>query len=186
MRAPGTLWEYNDVRVNRLSLSLLQVFRRPLPDVLREALMDPIGASRDWEWQPYRNAFFEIDGVRMPSVPGGSHWGGGLWMSTRDHARFGLLVHRDGRWQDRQLVPASWMAEMRAPCSINPEYGLFWWLNNGRAQFPSAPESCYAARGAGSNLIWIDPDHDLVAVVRWIDKASVDGFIRLVVESATR
>jgi CubicO group peptidase (beta-lactamase class C family) len=184
MRAPGTLWEYNDVRVNRLSLSLLQVFRRPLPDVLREAIMDPIGASRDWEWQPYRNAFVEIDGVRMPSVPGGSHWGGGLWMSTRDHARFGLLVRRDGRWQDRQLVPAAWMAEMRAPCSINPEYGLFWWLNNGRAQFPSAPASCYAARGAGSNLIWIDPEHDLVAVVRWIDKASVDGFIRLVVDSA--
>jgi hypothetical protein len=183
MRPPGTLWEYNDVRVNRLSLSLLQVFRRPLADVLREEIMTPIGASADWQWQPYDNAWTEIDGVRMPSVPGGSHWGGGLWMSSRDHARFGLLVHRGGRWQERQLVPASWMTEMRTPCPINPEYGLLWWLNTGRKQFPSAPESCYAARGAGSNVIWIDPEHDLVAVVRWIDKASMDGFVRLVVSS---
>jgi hypothetical protein len=44
-RAPGTYWEYNDVRVNRLSLALLRVFRRPLPDVLGEAVMDPIGRT---------------------------------------------------------------------------------------------------------------------------------------------
>jgi CubicO group peptidase (beta-lactamase class C family) len=31
MRPPGTVWEYNDVRVNRLSLALLHVFREPLP-----------------------------------------------------------------------------------------------------------------------------------------------------------
>lgn len=183
LRPPGTFWEYNDVRVNRLSLSLLQVFRRPLADVLREAVMDPIGASRDWEWQPYRKAWIDIDGTRMPSVPGGSHWGGGLWMSTRDHARFGLLVHRNGRWGDRELVPHAWIEELRRPCPVNPDYGLLWWLNTGRRQFSAAPESCYAARGAGSNVIFIDPEHDLVAVVRWIDKASIDGFVRLLLES---
>ncbi len=47
----------------------------------------------------------------------------------------------------------------------------------------SAPESCYAARGAGSNVVFIDPDHDLVAVVRWINKASLDGFVKFLVES---
>ncbi len=183
LRSPGTFWEYNDVRVNRLSLSLLQVFRQPLPEVLRSALMDPVGASAEWEWQPYRNSHVEIDGRRMPSVPGGSHWGGGLWMSTRDHARFGLLIHRGGLWQGRQLLPESWVAEMRRPCAINPQYGLLWWLNTGRALFPSAPGSSYAARGAGSNVIWIDPDHDLVAVLRWIDAASADGFLARLLDS---
>jgi len=48
---------------------------------------------------------------------------------------------------------------------------------------PAAPESCYAARGAGSNVIWIDPEHDLVVVVRWIDKASFAGFLELVLAS---
>jgi CubicO group peptidase (beta-lactamase class C family) len=182
LQPPGTLWEYNDVRVNRLSLSLLQRFRRALPEVLREAVMDPIRASSDWQWQPYRNSWVDLDGRRLPSVPGGSHWGGGLWMSTRDHARFALLVHRQGCWQDRALLDARWLREIRRPCPQNPQYGLLWWLNSGRAQFPSAPESCYAARGAGSNVIWLDPEHDLIAVVRWIDKAALDGFVRLVLD----
>ncbi len=177
---PGTLWEYNDVRVNRLSLALLRVFRERLATVLERAVMGPIGASNTWEWQPYRNSWVEVDGVRMPSVPGGSHWGGGLWMSSRDHARFGQLIHQGGRWEGRQLVPRWWIDEMRTPCALNPQYGLLWWLNTGRAQAASAPESCYAARGAGSNVIWIDPEHDLVVVVRWIDKPSVDGFIKRV------
>jgi CubicO group peptidase (beta-lactamase class C family) len=183
LRAPGTHWEYNDVRVNRLSLSLLQLFRRPLPDVLREAVMDPIGASQEWVWQPYRNSWIDCDGRRLPSVPGGSHWGGGLWMSSQDHARLGLLVHREGRWGDRRLLEPAWLAELRRACPLNPQYGLMWWLNTGRVQFPSAPEAVYAARGAGSNLIWIDPEHDLVVVVRWIDKASMDGFFERVLAS---
>ncbi len=183
---PGTFWEYNDVRVNRLSLSLLRLFRAPLADVLRGSLMDPIGATADWEWQPYRNAYADVDGVRMPSVPGGSHWGGGLWMGSRDHARFGLLVLRGGAWGGRRLLSASWIDEMRRPCAINPEYGLFWWLNTGQRQFPGAPESAFAARGAGSNVIYVDPEHDLVAVLRWVEKGSVGALVRLIVDSVRR
>jgi CubicO group peptidase (beta-lactamase class C family) len=186
LQRPGTFYEYNDVRVNRLSLSLLQRFRRALPDVLRATLMDPIGATSEWQWHGYRNSWVDLDGQRLSSVPGGSHWGGGLWMSSRDHARFGLLVHRNGNWRGQQLLDARWCAEMRRASATNPQYGLLWWLNTGRQQFPGAPESCYAARGAGSNVIWIDPEHDLIAVVRWIDKASVGGFVKLVVESVQR
>ena len=42
--APGTRFEYNDVRVNRLGLSLMRLLRRPLPEVLRAEIMAPIGA----------------------------------------------------------------------------------------------------------------------------------------------
>ena len=182
MRTPGTFWEYNDVRVNRLSLALLRVFREPLDEVLRNAIMNPIGASDTWEWQAYRNAWVEIGGRPMPSVPGGSHWGGGLWMSTRDHARFGLLVARGGTWGDRQIVSHSYIDEIRRPCPINRQYGLLWWLNTDRASLPSAPASSFSARGAGSNVIWIAPEHDLVVAVRWIDKASVDGLLKLILE----
>ena len=178
MRPPGTLWEYNDVRVNRLSLALLHVFREPLPEVLRREVMDPIEASATWQWRPYTNAWVEIDGRRMPSVPGGSHWGGGLWMSTRDHARFGLLVERGGRWGARTIVSRAWVDERRRPGAINPQYGLLWWLNTDRTSLPTAPASSFSARGAGSNVIWIDPEHELVAVVRWIDKTSIDGFVQ--------
>jgi CubicO group peptidase (beta-lactamase class C family) len=179
MRPPGTLWEYNDVRVNRLSLSLLQLFRRPLADVLRETIMEPIGASTTWEWRAYDNAWVDIDGTRMPSVPGGSHWGGGLWMSATDHARFGLLHLRGGRWGETQILPPGWTDECRHPCPLNPEYGLLWWLNVGR---PGA----WAARGAGSSLIWIDPESELVAVVRWIDKPHIHGFLERLLDAVAR
>ena len=179
LRRPGTLWEYNDVRVNRLSLSLLQLFRRPLSDVLRETIMAPIGASSTWQWRPYDNAWVEIDGRRMPSVPGGSHWGGGLWMSARDHARFGLLHLRRGCWGDAEIMPASWIDECRRPCPINPQYGLLWWLDVGR---PGA----WAARGAGSSLVWIDPEADLIAVVRWIDKPHILGFLERLLGAVMR
>jgi len=104
-------------------------------------------------------------------------------MSSLDHARLGLLVQREGVWGERRLLDAAWVAESRKPCALNPQYGLLWWLNSGRVQFPGAPESAYAARGAGSNVIFIDPDHDLLAIVRWIDKASFPEFVRLLMGS---
>jgi CubicO group peptidase (beta-lactamase class C family) len=78
LRAPGEFWEYNDVRVNRLALALLQRFRRPLPEVFAERIMQPIGASSDWSWHGYRTSMVEIDGRMIESVSGGSHWGGGI------------------------------------------------------------------------------------------------------------
>jgi CubicO group peptidase (beta-lactamase class C family) len=183
LRPPGSHWEYNDVRVNRLSLSLLRLFRRPLAAVLQDAVMGPIGASDTWQWQPYGNSWADVGGVRMPSVPGGSHWGGGLWIGSRDQARLGLLMLRRGDWQGQKLLSGSWIDEMRRPCPANSRYGMLWWLNPGGIPMPFAPPSCYAARGAGSNVIWIDPEHDLVVVARWIDKPHVEPFLRLVVES---
>jgi hypothetical protein len=32
--------------------------------------------------------------------------------------------------------------------------------------------------GAGTNIIWVDREHDLVAVLRWIDKEAVGDFLK--------
>ena len=128
LQPPGTFWEYNDVRVNRAALSLLRVWGEPLPRVLKREIMDPIGASDTWEWHGYETSWVELDGDSVQSVSGGGHWGGGLFIHSRDHARFGLLMSRDGRWGDRQIVPAEWIREATTP-SIEPTYGFMWWLN---------------------------------------------------------
>lgn len=175
-QAPGTYYEYNDVRVNVLAFALLQRFGRPLPDVLRERIMTPIGASQAWEWRGYANSTVEIGGRQVELVSGGSHWGGGLFIPTTDHARVGLLVARDGVWGGRRLLPEGWMAASLAPSAMNDGYGLLWWLNRGGQHYPHAPHDSYFALGAGTNLIWVAPSHDLVAVVRWIDKTKTDGF----------
>ena len=176
LQTPGSYYEYNDVRVNVLAYALLRRFGRALPEVLKERVMDPIGASNDWRWHGYSNAWVEVDGRRVQSVPGGSHWGGGLFISALDHARAGLLVARKGRWGRRQILSESWIDAMLSPSPTNAEYGYLWWLNRSQARYPSAPRTSVFAMGAGSNLIWIDPDHDIVAVMRWMDPAAFDGF----------
>lgn len=175
-QTPGTFYEYNDVRVNLLAFALLQRFGRALPDVLRERIMDPIGASRDWEWHGYSTSWVEIGGKRIQSVSGGSHWGGGLFIPTRDHARVGLLVARGGRWGDRQVLPEGWMAQSLVPSKTNEGYGFLWWLNRGTRAYPSATDDSFFALGAGGNRIWVAPSLDLVTVVRWMDTSKVDAF----------
>jgi len=181
LHAPGTHWEYNDVRVNRLALALLRRWRRPLPEVLQESIMDPIDASPSWEWHGYRNSYVEIDGRKVQSVSGGGHWGGGVWIGTRDHARFGYLHLRRGRWGARQILSEAWIDTVTAPTDVNAGYGCLWWLNTDRARFPSAPASTFAALGWGSNAIFALPEHDVVAVVRWLHPSHLDGFIGRVV-----
>lgn len=98
LRVPGSYYEYNDVRINRLSLSLLRVWKKPLPEVLKDEVMDRIGASNTWQYHPYENSEVVVDGKKMKSVSGGTRWGGGLWINTRDEARFGYLFLRKGKW----------------------------------------------------------------------------------------
>ncbi len=177
LQKPGSFWEYNDVRVNRLSLSLMQVFKQPLPEVLAERIMTPIGASDTWRWHAYDNAQVEIDGTQMASVPGGAHWGGGLFISSEDHARVGWLVRNQGVWSDVQIIPPEWITTMLTPCALNPVYGSLWWLNTGKALFSEAPERSVNMMGAGQNLVWIAAELDLVCVMRWIDSSATDAVI---------
>jgi CubicO group peptidase (beta-lactamase class C family) len=177
LRQPGTFYEYNDVRVNVLGYALLQLFRRPLPEVLRERIMDPVGASPDWQWQGYSTSFVTINGREVQSVPGGGHWGGGLFIGARDHARFGLLIGRKGLWNGRQLVSRDWIERSLTPSPTLGNYGYLWWLARGPAARPGLPETAFSALGAGSNVIWVEPEQDIVAVLRWINGASTEGFI---------
>ena len=177
MKKPGTFYEYNDVRVNRLSRSLLQVFKEPLPQVLKRRIMDPIGGSQGWKWDGYRNSYDTIDGKQMLSVPGGGHWGGGIVISARDLSLMGRLVAQGGVWDGKQILPKGWTAELVKPCPVAPFYGLMWWLNTDRRQFAAASERSYFALGWGSHIVWIDPENDLVTVLRWIDRKKAPEFV---------
>jgi CubicO group peptidase (beta-lactamase class C family) len=173
---PGTRYKYNDVRVNLLALVAMNVWRRPLPQVLNEYVMEPIGASSTWRWHGYENSWVELDGEKMQSVSGGGHWGGGMHIHARDLARFGYLFQRNGVWGDRRIVSEEWIRMARAP-GVNPNYGFMnWFLNYPVAEegkpaakpIPEAPESSVTFRGAGANIVYIDWENDLVVVVRWI------------------
>lgn len=166
-QTPGSFWEYNDVRVNRTALAVMRVLGETLPEALRAGIMGPIGASGSWQWHGYDTSWVELNGRKVQSVSGGAHWGGGLWISTLDHARFGLLYLGRGNWNGRQLLSDEWVRMSLTPCEIKPGYGFLWWLNHDGAVSQSASEQAFAARGAGGNIIFADPALDLVIVLRW-------------------
>jgi CubicO group peptidase (beta-lactamase class C family) len=182
---PGTRYKYNDVRVNLLALAALHVARRPLPEILRDEIMEPIGASSTWRWHGYENSWIEIDGRKVQSVSGGGHWGGGMFISARDMARFGYLFLRNGKWKDRQIVPQKWIDMARSPGPANPDYGYMnWFLNSGGKPYvPSGSKTAVTFVGNGSNIIHIDWERDLVIVVRWIRGGALDQFVGQVLGS---
>jgi CubicO group peptidase (beta-lactamase class C family) len=169
LRRPGTFWEYNDVRINLLGLALLHVWAEPLPAALKREVMNPIGASGTWQWHGYRNSWADVRGRRMQSVPGGGHWGGGLWINTFDHARFGTLMLRRGTWDGKPVLSSEWIQRATTPCDVNPVYGYMWWLNTDRMLHPAASPASFAAQGAGGNVVLVDPERDLVVVTRWLE-----------------
>jgi CubicO group peptidase (beta-lactamase class C family) len=176
---PGTVYKYNDTRTNVMALAALNVWRRPLPQVLKENIMDPIGASNTWRWFGYENSWVVLDGTVMQSVTGGGHWGGGMYINAHDMARFGYLTLRRGKWKDRQLLSEQWIDRALTPTKPEPIYGYMnWFLNTDRKRWPSAPATAFAHVGNGTNMVYVDPEHDLVAVVRWIDPEAVDGFLK--------
>jgi CubicO group peptidase (beta-lactamase class C family) len=185
LQSPGAYWEYNDVRINQLSLALLHLFRRPLPEVFRDTILKPLGAGENFAWRGYDDAWTEIvgstDGVKrkMQSVPGGTHWGGGVSISARDQAKIGQLLLDNGACGGEQLIPASWAQRMRQPCAIAPFYGWLMWLNTDGTQFPGASKDASFMIGAGGHYTWIEPAHDAVIVVRWLDSAHAPKFIEL-------
>ena len=176
---PGSAYEYNDTRVNVLALAALQVWRQPLPDILRDKIMEPIGASNTWRWYGYDNSWIVLDGKLVQSVSGGGHWGGGMMINAWDMARFGLLTQRRGVWGGKQLLSEAWVTKALTPTPAQPTYGYMnWFLNTDRKYVPAAPPQAFVHVGAGNNIIYVDPVNDVVAVVRWIDSnASVNGFV---------
>ena len=176
---PGTTYKYNDTRVNALALAATAVWHQPLPQVLRDNIMNPIGASSTWLWTGYKNSWIVLDGKMIQSVSGGGHFGGGLFINAYDMARFGLLTLRKGNWNGKQLIAEDWFKIATTPTVANEGYGFMnYFLNTNKKLYPSAPETAYAHIGNGTNMIYVDGENDIVAVVRWIEDKASDEFLK--------
>ncbi len=180
-KEPGTVMEYNDVRVNVLAYSLLQVWRKPLPQVLKEHVMDPIGASTTWRWFGYKDAWVTVDGQQMKSVTGGGHSGGGVFINSLDHARFGLLFLNDGQWNGEQVISKDWVDAVQVSSEANASYGYMWWLNRGSRKWEGVDdENIYYAAGFGGNFIVVDKKNNMVVVTRWLEPNRIGEMMKRV------
>ena len=181
---PGTVYEYNDTRVNLLALAATSVWRRPLPEVLREYVMDPIGASPTWRWHGYQNSWIIMDGVMVQAPSGGSHWGGGMLINAYDLARFGLLTMHKGMWDGKRIISEEWIDLSTTPGDVNESYGFMnYMLNPDGSRYSNAPDYTWTHSGAGSNLVYVDPANELVVVARWIRGNQMNGLLGLVFDA---
>lgn len=94
-------------------------------------------------------------------------------MSARDLARFGLLYLRQGRWNDKQIIPQKWIEESLKPYSDaslweRGGYGRLWWvtLNNRLFKNVKAGNNAFAGTGIGGHYLVMIPDLDLIVVHR--------------------
>lgn len=186
LNKPGTYWEYNDVRINQLSLALLHLFKKPLPEVFKQHIAEPCGLSNNWQWVGYDHAWVQIDGQTIQSVPGGSHWGAGVSISARDQFKLTQMLLDNGKAQGVQVLSEDWIGQMRTPCPLAPFYGYLIWLNKNQRIFKSLSEQAYFGMGAGGHFSLVEPSRELVVIVRWLDPSQADRFFELVVQALSR
>ena len=121
--APGTFYQYNDTRINVLALASLYLLKRPLPEVLDEAVMTPIAASSSWHSEACDNARVEIDKRRMKSVTEAGI-SGAVCSSTPTTWLDRYLFLQNGEWEGRQLISRKWIEMARSPGPANDGYGF--------------------------------------------------------------
>ena len=72
-------------------------------------------ASDSWRWYGYENSWVNLDGLMVQSVSGGGHNGGGVFINSEDHARFGLLYLNNGIWNGKRIISKDWIKKSITP-----------------------------------------------------------------------
>jgi CubicO group peptidase (beta-lactamase class C family) len=169
--APGTYFQYQNWDFNAAGTAFEKRTGKDLFDALDTDLARPIGME-DFDRRRQR----KID-VRPASV----HPEYAMYLSTRDMARIGVLMARQGRWNGREVVPGDWIRTITTlvtpPEDIHPEqlgatswahrwgYGMLWWVWDS----PNIPgtvtgpyQRAFTAMGAYGQYITVLPVLDLV------------------------
>jgi CubicO group peptidase (beta-lactamase class C family) len=167
--APGTFWCYNNWDFNALAAIYLHATGSSVFDAFEREIAAPIGME---DYRRSDGKDFAGSAAVYPAYP--------IRMSARDLARFGLLYLHEGRWRDRQVVPADWVLQSTRPYSISdvgPGYAYLWWtgsLNAPHAPIVTLPPGSFFTWGAGSHFAFVMPAIDLVVVYR-VDR-DIPGF----------
>jgi len=177
---PGTQWVYSDIGMQHLSLAFANIMGVEMGDFMQERIFAPIGIEElSWSLLGGR-------GFMGPHSNGDS----GIYVSSRELARFGYLALHNGVWDGQQLIPAWWMdLATKASQTMNSTYGYTWWVNSEGALWPdlpmmaSLPRDAFALRGYNSNRCFVIPSLDLVVArvgsgpVGWNEQGFMGGIV---------
>ena len=169
--APGTAFQYHDAAIHQLGSILTHIAGEPLKKFFKQRIGDPIGMTR-WDWKDLG----VVDG-RALNCPSGIY-DGGVHVTARQMARYGLLYLNRGNWNGRQLISTSWVDQAtstQVPASLPApgfdaagRFGFMWWTNgvmrNGKHPWPSAPPKTYTAFGGSRNFCFVIPEWNMIIV----------------------
>jgi CubicO group peptidase (beta-lactamase class C family) len=165
---PGTTFSYDSPSAHLVGAAVAAATGEPLATYAQRKLFIPLGI---------KPAGWETDGR------GHQIGSTGLLLRARDLVKFGQLYLQDGRWQGRQIVPASWVRASTAEQVVVPGgygYGYLWWRD---ARLPGAR----LAVGYAGQMIAVFPRRGLVVVTtgndETIDRAAI---VRSVLRAAGR
>ncbi len=164
---PGTYMLYSNWDFNTAGAVFERLTGTDIYEALEEQLAVPL-QFEDWDRSAQRKSG-DLGISQFPAYH--------MWLSTRDMARIGYLMLREGRWEERQLVSRAWVRKISGVVTplgeMNPAYrrdgyfgyGYMWWVWDGpRAVGPFA--GAYTARGAWGQWITVMPAVDLVIAVK--------------------
>ena len=162
---PGAHWYYNNWDFNTLG----GIFEKRTGKTVFEALRDDLAGPlqfEDFRFPEHTESVLERSS-RYPAYV--------MKLSARDLARVGLLMAREGRWRDRQIVSAAWVAESTTAYSTEPEgwqgYGYLWWVPQRAWPFwTRSPGALFFAWGNGGQYVVVDRKRDLV-IVHQVDRS---------------
>lgn len=150
--APGEGYSYASQSPHIASIVLRHLTGMELQQYLDEKLAKPMGWG-SWGYALHRN------GTTLPHTPGG----GSIAVRSTDALRFAYLLLHQGRWGNRQLVPADYVALCGRPSPFNPHapFSLMFEVNADGHVF-GAPRDAFFKSGAGGSAIYIVPGLDMV------------------------
>lgn len=147
---PGTHFLYNTSATYMLSAIVQKVTGETVLDYLRPRLFGPLGIEQpSWEASPQ----------------GISAGGYGLSVRTEDIARFGQLFLQKGKWQDKQLVPESWIDAATARQTSNGSNPHSDWDQGYGYQFWRCRHGAYRGDGAFGQFCIVLPEQDAVIAI---------------------
>lgn len=163
----GTRWAYHGVYVK---------------------LQDVVSIASNQSWNSYFNSKLKNKiGMTGAWIPMGL--ANVYWSNTRSMTRFGLLTLANGKWENEQIIPETYLQDATSTSqNLNEAYGYMWWLNGKssymlpQSQFqfsgkliPNAPDDMYCALGKNDQKIYVLPSKDLV-IIRMGEAADSDNF----------
>lgn len=147
---PGELYAYNTAASIALGLVVENSTGIALEDYAEEYLFAPM---------QFEDAKWLMTPTDLPNA------GSGLFLRTRDMAKFGQLYLDQGVWNGMQIINSDWIEKSLQHAVIlnwdfTTGYGYQWWLGSFSADNKLIP--FYSTRGYGGQFIVIVPEYELV------------------------